>query len=259
MEEALTKGIDANQEQPTMENAPTDSSPENAGEQNGQSAQTDLVEQGQPPHEGDNTHDEKLPFHKNPRWQELVQRNKSMEVELQELKTLKDQVEPLLNSHQQNQQNTEPLPDWFVQLWGDNREAYEIMKTRDQELVQQVKQETIQAIQNQELEKIQAETEWNNWVTAEYAAMKSEGLKFEQNELMKFLTDHNTKYNSIPKTADGRPDFRKGLDLMQQLIPKDDRSHVRSQVADKLRSTPAIGATNSIMKLGEVPRSWREQ
>ena len=248
MEENLTNGEvqEAVQEQAEQQTETVaDSSPDN---------QLSDQEAEQPSQGGDSNPEESLPFHKHPRWKQQVEENKALRQQLEELQTFRQQVEPLIP---QAPAHSDPLPDHWKELFGETPEAYKLWQKHEDELIEKA----TQRIKAEEQRKLEEANAYNQHIENELKAMEDEGLKFNRNELNKFLVDMQTEYGTIPLTANGQIDFRKGLQMFQKFSPpKQDTVEAKKQVATKLAPT----TTNSTpeTKLPQVGslhgRRWNE-
>jgi hypothetical protein len=173
-------------------------------------SQPEKKETEKPAQEGDNTPEEKLPFHKHPRWikhqQELIEtREKLAKLESERAKT-----------------GEVVLPDWWKTQYGDTDESkqrYAAVVQKDGELdwiKQQVKEE-LRAEKEAESAHVK---EGEEYVDTQVQEMTDEGLKFDRNELLKFMVDFQKEFGSgaLIDTA-GNYDFRKSLTLMNKMNP----------------------------------------
>ena len=113
-----------------------------------------------PPQEGeegkeekpDNTPDEdKVPFHKHPRWKEVQEDRRQLKEQVDELTRFKEEVAPKLSRLEEQRQ---PIPKWFADTFGENETAWQEFQNYDKKRRDEVKQEIYQeqqkAFQDQE-------------------------------------------------------------------------------------------------------------
>ena len=238
--------------------------PENTAEQTETASESSTEtkvsaeESEQPSQGGENNPEESLPFHKHPRWKQQVEENKALRQQLEELQTFRQQVEPLIP---QAPAPSEPLPKWWVDLYGETPEAYSVYVQHEKEKEEALIEKAAQRIKSEEQKKLDEINNYNKWIETEMSAMESEGLKFNRNELNKFLVDFQTEYGTLPLTANGQIDFRKGLQMFQKFSPpKTDVTEAKKQVATK--SAPTNSTTINEPKLPQVGslhnKSWRD-
>lgn len=218
-------------------------------------SQTEKTETVEPSQGGENTPEEKIPFHKHPRWQKTQQ----------ELKETKEKLERL-EAERANSQTPAP-PKWWTDKYGDTDEAkqsYSQVVQKDGEL-DWIKQSILSEIdQRTQAEQSQAKAA-DEYVDAQMAELKDEGLKFERNVLLKFMVDFQEEFGpGSLLDAEGNYDFRKGFALMQKMQPEETDESVdikkglasqagRSKVSARAESKIPVVSTRALRKGG-----WRE-
>lgn len=254
MEKNLTE---AEVEKPEVGKEQTETAPDSSTEQK--------TETTTPPQEGeqktDNTPDEEnLPFHKHPRWKQMYEENKGLKQTVEELMAFKQQVEPLAKAMQPQQET--PIPEWFKSTYGDNPLIWKQYQTYDKSAREEIKKELLSEIKAEETQKTQETQKWNKWVEESLVGMEDEGLKFNRNELQKFMVDWQKDYGALPLDKDGNIDFRKSLELMNKVNPPLDSAKVaeeKKRIAAKTSSTGGnISAPKKILTLGNIPKDWRD-
>ena len=182
------------------------------------------------PKEGENTPKDNVPFHKHPRWIEREEELKTLREneektakELAELKAFKaeiaDKIEP-----------TFAIPEWFKELYGENDVAWKKYAEREAQREVEIEQKIL-ARQEDIKKKAETETQfWNKWVDIEVNKLKTLGLDFDRNELLKTMVDNQDQV----KDENGNFDFAKGYKLYSESkpVPKPDTSNARKQIAD---------------------------
>lgn len=184
------------------------------------------VEADKPPQDGDNSPDDKnVPFHKHPRWKAMFEKASKVEGLEQQLSEMRGTIEKLQGGQISATSNERP-PEWFVKLYGDNKDAYKIMKEEMfGSFKKELKQEFFDELKKQRSDEENATKEGEKYVKSELQAMRDDGLEFEENELMKFIVDMKDKYGIYPLDDKNRIDFRKAYELMKEFSPakKDDK------------------------------------
>lgn len=128
------------------------------------------------------------------------------------------------------------LPKWYVDRYGDTEES----KKNYAQITQ--KEGELDWIKNQVLsdldQRTQAEqataTAGEQYVDTQLQEMSEEGLKFERNELLKFMVDFQKEFGagSLLDT-EGNYDFRKSLALMERLQPEEAKENVNKTLASQ--------------------------
>ena len=229
----------------------TETAPESSPEQK--------TETQAPAVEGANTQtEENLPFHKHPRWKQMYEENKTLKQTVESLNAFKTEVEPLVKTLQPQQ----PIPEWFKNTYGDSPEIWKQYQTYDKVAREQIKSELLSEIKAEEDKKTQETQKWNDWVAESLTALEDEGLKFNRNELQKFMVDWQKEYGTLPINAEGNIDFRKSLELMEKVKPKVDTEatlEAKKKIAAKVSSTSGSETKNKkVMTLGQIPTDWRD-
>lgn len=217
-------------------------------------SQPEKNETAKPSQEGENTPDAKPePFHKHPRWVKTQQ----------ELKETREEIARLKSEREQSVKAV--LPDWYKAKFGETEDSIKnyseiVKKGGELEWIkQQVKDEFQQERQAEEAQKQQAD----EYVNTQLAEMSEEGLKFERNKLLNFMVEFQKKYGagSLLDT-EGNYDFRKGLDLMNDMQPEEVGNDVHKQAAAQAgRSKAASQRDSSIPTLSRHTLrrgNWRD-
>lgn len=209
---------------------------------------------GEPSQGGDNSLEEKLPFHKHPRW--IKQQ--------QDLRETREKLEALEKDRVQGK--AVELPAWWKAQYGETEES----KERYQAVVQ--KDGELEWIKQQIKEDLKAETEAETksvndaeeYVDTQISEMADEGLKFERNELLKFMVDFQKEFGAgALLDAEGNYDFRKSLTLMEKMQPKevDTTPSVRKHVASLggRGKAPNQASTIPVLSRNTLRRgNWRD-
>lgn len=203
-----------------------------------------------PSQEGDNTPDEPTPFHKHPRWIKTQERLKNYEKRFEEYESKFKEVEPLLKQRQDTE-----LPDWWKNTYGntsESKDAYRKYEETTKAERDRIKSEVLDEIQAQQTQSLQADDQAKEYIESEVEAMQDEGLKFQTNELMKFIIDFQDKYGagSLLDTQ-GNYDLRKALNLMQELRPEEKNSSTETK---KRIASETISSKGSSQSKSEVPK-----
>lgn len=170
--------------------------------------------------------EEQAPFHEHPRFKELVDEKNTYKKELDDLKTLVEDV--------QTQQNEKPgeIPQKFVEVFGEDPEAFNLFT----EMIKNESAKTVNAfIKQQEESQVQQEQDRKSaldYTNSELERLESKGNKFDREELKKTMI----KFQPT-KTEDGETilDFDKGLEILN--INPTVKSTVNKKVRKKVVNT----------------------
>lgn len=187
---------------------------------------------------GKKPEDEKpLPFHQHPRWIAMQQQNK-------ELLEFRDKVTPLLDElgkPKQPSETDDAMPDWFVELFGENQAAWKKYRTYNDAQRKQLREEIRAEFQQQAQASASENAKYDKWVASELTTLEAYVAdnklpKFERNELLKVALDYK------PTDDEGRISFIKAYEILQAVKatktekkpdPKPNATDDKKKVADK--------------------------
>jgi len=175
-----------------------ESSPEEQTEETVETSETPAAEE------------ENVPFHKHPRFKALVGENKHLKETVEQLASLKDEVERLKQASVPKETNVQ-IPAFFANVWGDNPEAWAMYQQFSAQEKAQYKEEIkkeILAEQNREKEEAE---KWDKWINGQIESLEEEGKEFDRNGLLKVMSDYR------PTDGNGNYDFKKGYELYSKL------------------------------------------
>ena len=203
-------------------------SPSSQGEHPAEGEGSDTQPEGKPnPNEaGNNTDDEtKLPFHKHPRWA-------SLQSELKEAREFRESVAPLLERLGQTpegrSEETEKIPEWFVELFGENADSWKKYRAYDTEQRKQLRSEILKDIQAEQRKTVEEQQRQEKWVDDEVQKLVDDGLKFDRNKLLKIALDY------LPTDENGNISFKKAYDIMTMQVADKETEKPKSEVKKKL-------------------------
>lgn len=171
---------------------------------------TNEEEEGSDP---ENTPEEKLPFHKHPRWIAQQNREKALEAEIAALReTVETRIAP------QDDEETEELPEmpeWFVAAYGDDPELWEQYLAIEEQKEAEREERILQRIAERTSQKADEEKASLEWVDTQLASVR-ENLQegepdFDDNALLKVVTDFR------PSDEEGNLDFRAAYEILQKM------------------------------------------
>ena len=172
---------------------------------------------------------ESVPFHKHPRW---IEREQELQ-ELRERDAERDRQIAELLAAQERTKETSTIPDWFVELYGDNQTAWEKYSAHEQARTAEIEARVLAKQQEEQKKAAQEEQFYAKWVDEQVDALETSGLKFDRNELIKIMVEYS------PTDGDNNLDFRKGYAIYEALHTKPDteKSDARKQLADTTTTT----------------------
>jgi hypothetical protein len=169
--------------------------------------------------------EDKLPFHKHPRWIAQQQKLKEKDEQIARLTEAQERIEARIRSVDEAAEKDQPLaiPEWFTELYGSDdpekdQEVYQrylvAEKAREDELVARAT-ERISAEKTQQAEQESADLEWvDSQIAAVRAGMEDGDQAFEDNDLLKIIRDYKPM-----KEEDGAlvPDFVAAYGILKAL------------------------------------------
>lgn len=202
-------------------------------------SQTEKDTTDKPSQGGDNTPEEKTPFHKHPRWIQTQNELKELREETARLKKDRESSSPVA------------LPEWWKKQYGDtdeSKERYSLVTQKDGEL-DWIKQSILGEIDQRAQTETNTAKEGEVYVDTQLAEMADEGMKFEKNVLLKFMVDFQEEFGagSLLDT-EGNYDFRKALALQEKMQPREvEDNSTRKQLAGLAgRAKVSAGTTSKI-------------
>lgn len=223
-DEQIDKGIEDGFGEKEKE-TPAESSTEKETEQETSPA-SEGEEGGQPSNTPDE--DKPVPFHKHPRFKEVISEKNELKDEVNVLKGRLDERETMQG------EQPKPVPAWFSKLYGDDNEAWQAYSQANAVERKSMKDEILTEIRTdqQTQTEVQQKTdkEANDYVDSSLEALKADGKKFDKNGLLKVMKEYPTTDSS------GNLDFNKGFQLYEKLTEakKDpEKDKARKELADK--------------------------
>ncbi len=215
---------------PSPSESPSENESSNEDDKNGEGDKDKDNEKESASHQADekSTDDEtKLPFHKHPRW-------RRMQEELNDLRSFKESI--VENKKDDTQKNNTAIDPWFVELFGDNEEAWKKYSLYTEHQRERLKDDILQELSKQEEQKKNEQKKMDEWVDNEIQKLEDDpSIKsFDRNKLLKVTLEY------LPTDENGNIDFRKGYDLMIKLQDttkdankKDKITEEKKKIADK--------------------------
>ena len=168
--------------------------------------------------------EEKIPFHKHPRFKALVDEKNQYK---EELDKFKENMESKFSEIKESQSKTTNIPGWFTELYGENEAAWVKYQEYDKQTRDEIKQEIRDEFQKEQKEKDELSSKWNSWIDEQVDSLKEDGKKFEKNELIKVMMDYK------PSDDKGNLDFKKGYEIMELLKKNPEKAEARKKLVDE--------------------------
>ena len=175
--------------------------------------------------------DDTTPFHKHPRWIKLQEEKRQQaEIIANFGKKFSDLEEKL------GARDKDKVPTWFTERFGEDPKLWTAYRQTTQEEKADIKKEIMAEIRAEQAQESQRQAGLQTWVQDSIQELKDEGEKFDENALLKILTDYS------PTDAQGNIDFKKGLAILRQLDSakgdkEKEKSTARKEVAASTTSS----------------------
>lgn len=211
--------------EPNKESTPAESQPEK-------------VEEGTEPVQGEQNTESKedMAFHK--RWAE---REAKLKAEWDEkLQTSLETQRQEFESKIPKSESKTNIPEWFVELYGENERAWEKYNDYDKTRRDEIKREVIESQEAARREAAQEDQKWTNWVDSQMAALESKGLKFDRQGLADVILNYK------PTDANNNYDFEAGYRIYELLnnskqVDNSEKSQARKRIADISTKSSNVG------------------
>lgn len=224
----------AGEPEQTEKETPAESSPETNQEGTEESSTSESAK------DADDKTDDNVPFHQHPRWKEVY--NKAKKVEELEAK-----IAELSASRQTERQpdtiTTVPKPKWFTDLYGDNDTAWQDYQQTQQQMVQQAEVRAVERIKAEQQAEVAKATKAQQYVKDAVQMLKDEGNDFDENKLMKIMSE----YRPVDESG-ANWDFKRGLEIYN-LLEKRPSAEAKKKVAASTMKSKSEGGD-------EAPTIW---
>jgi len=170
----------------TLQESQTEKKPEDKKEEEEDAPQGETEEQKEALKEK-NTEDN-LPFHKHPRFKALVEEKNAYKEKLEELERFKEETETKLKSFETKVESPE-IPSWFVEIFGENPEAYAKYQEQNKADREAIKNEVIEEIKKTSTAEETALSDGKKYIEDQVELLKEKGISFDRNSLMKAMND----------------------------------------------------------------------
>lgn len=179
------------------------------------------------PKEGGEEEEEQVPFHKNPRFKQLVDEKNDLKSEVVELKA---QIDKLSEEKGSQPEDVKP-PKWWTNMYGDGEDSEEAWKEKqlqDKAEREQLRDQIKQDLLNEQKAKEDAFKSNEQWLNDQLNELTESGAKFDKNELFAVIDEFQ------PTREDGKYDFKKAYRILElqkkaEITPK---ANARKKLAD---------------------------
>lgn len=124
-----------------------------------------------------------VPFHEHPRFKELIEEKNTLKTELQELRSFKEQTQPLIERFTPKDEITPPA------YWGGDADSYKLFLEDQRRLAQEVEDRAVQRIKAEQEGEDKRIREANEWFEKSVSDIESTGFKVDRNKLLKTAMD----------------------------------------------------------------------
>jgi len=217
-EEKTDKEEKAAPASPSDEKKPTEESPSHQGddaktdeEKEKDKKAAEEAEKQKQNNTGDDN--EKIPFHKHPRWKRINEENQQLKetVAQQEERLKKLEEKPIKSDESDNK-----IPDWFINKYGDDQEEWAKYLLLKNDLKTEIKKEAEEEakknqeeVKKKEIEGKKTITKWEEWIDDNLQKMEDDGKQFDRNELLKIMDEYR------PTDSNGNLDFNKAYEILE--------------------------------------------
>jgi len=234
LDDIFTEPESAFEEKPTEESEKeTDNSSESSTEIN--ENEKEPSQKGEPK-KANTSAEENIPFHKHPRFKELIEENKKLKEEIEQTRTeFSQKLESI-----KNEPTTEQIPESFKKLYGDSPEIWAAWNEYLSEEKVKIKEEVFSDIRAEAEKKEkeasllkQKEKEAQQYFENQFAEIESQDGKIDRNAIIKILD----QYHCIdPET--NLYDIKAAYDIYKKINKVDsEKSNKRKELADTTTSS----------------------
>jgi len=241
------------QEKPfEQEEAPAESSPEEASEEEespSQEGDTEVTPDTSEEAEDNTPEEEEVPFHKNPRWKKIIA---DRDAAREEREALKKQVDDMKSSLEKQNQPIGPLPQAFIDQYGNDPVLYKQLLEEEEQQRQQfaakIKDDLKAEMRAEQEQKTQKEMKQKQWVEDQLEVVaESSGLdlsfKDGKNSLRNEIMQTALKYS--PTDENGNIDLVKAYEIYTLQSAQKDKAKIEKKKKVAARATTDEAATET--------------
>jgi len=150
------------------------------------------------------------------RFQTLTQHNKELKEKLEEMEAKISEIAES-NSQRTDEEEQSQIPEWFVELYGDNESAWQKYNQAESEKEERLIEKAQARIEEKKQQEENEASSGLNWVNSQLELVEETHGKLsdsKRNQLMSIVEEY------IPTDEDGNLDFIKGYKIMELLGTK---------------------------------------
>lgn len=175
--------------------------------------------------------EEQLPFHKHPRFRALTAENKELK---EQVEALSAKMENFSTKFTQQETASQPIPNWFVRLYGEDQDLYNAYKVEEEARIASMQQAVMSKLEPElkKIEKEESDKKVNSFINSELEAIKEEFPGIDTNAVMKVV------YDKKLFDENGQLNFRAGAEWVVKTSPAthNGKTEAKKEVAAKLSS-----------------------
>lgn len=185
-----------------------------------------------PPSGEENPDEDNIPFHKHPRFKNLIKENKELRATLAEINQ-KLTAQPTAEGDQGKEAE---VPNWFKSIYGDSQELWKEFSAHSATQQQEIVAKAVEMLR-EEITRPQREAEQvQTWIKDKIAELHDDGEEFEDDDLINVMKEYT------PFGDNGQLDFRKGLKLMKAFATVKSKESTEKEKSDARKKIGAMTA-----------------
>ena len=201
--------------------------------------------------------EDKLPFHRHPRWKALREDNKRKDAALEELrKTVEDMKTKTVKT-----QESQEIPQEFKELFGEDQGHWQKFQKLTTSQAEAIVNARFKQMEETQAKTQQESARWTQWVDEQMVALSEEtGLSLEdeesseRNEILKIALEYS------PTDKHGNIDLHKAYELWKTLKNAQPKSDEKKKVAALTVEEKADGIPKEkVIGMHELKgKNWRD-
>lgn len=132
--------------------------------------------------------EENIPFHKHPRWQEVLEDRRQKDAKIAELETQLNSVKPVVEQYQKEHQPEPEIPYWFN---GDTKQWKSFNDDYIGGIVNKAEERAFKRIEETTSTRDRQQREAQEWVESNLKALETEFGEIDKNKIIKTALDND--------------------------------------------------------------------
>jgi hypothetical protein len=178
--------------------------------------------------------DNNIPFHKHPRFKQVIEEKNRLKEELEEMKA---HMEEKFNNLETKQSLNE-IPSWFVEMFGDNEAAWKVWEKKEKADRENILKEAANLYEKQKAVTEEESQHWDQWVDDNVSSIPNIKNENDKNELLKIMLDYK------PTDDEGNLDFQKGYNIWKMSKKQNEVTQNKKEIADVTNSESSAEKSN---------------